>query len=162
MPEYQIKGVTFDDLEVGQEISTIHWFVTPQDIAKAADSFDDDYPLYFDKDFAKETEWGNVIAPFYFLDATFRWVVFLSRGGLAHACHTINAQGILESFLPIRPGDRLVGTMWVHDKFEKRGKNFLVWRMEVRNQAGEMVVRKFWRSWWTDRTIEFPKPEAYN
>ena len=161
MPEYQTNGVVFDDLEVGQEISTINWFVTPEDIAKAADSFDDDYPLYFDKDFAKETEWGGIIAPFYFLDATFRWVVFLSRGRMSHKCHTINAQGILESFLPIRPGDRLVGTMWVDEKFVKRGKNFLVWRMEVRNEAGEMVARKYWRSYWTDREIEFPKPESY-
>lgn len=81
---------------------------------------------------------------------------------MSHKCHTINAQGILESFLPIRPGDRLVGKMWVHEKFQKRGKNFLVWRMEVRNEAGEMVARKFWRSYWTDREIEFPKPESYN
>ena len=161
MPEYQTNGVRFEDLEVGQEISTMHWFVTPDDIASAAEAFYDDYPLYFDKDFAKESEWGGIIAPFYFLDATFRWVVFLSRGRMRHQCHTINAQGILESFLPIRPGDRLVGKMWVHEKFQKRGKNFLVWRMEVRNEDGELVARKFWRSYWTDREIEFPKKETY-
>ena len=90
------------------------------------------------------------------------YIVGSFRGLAGMGTHTINAQGILESFLPIRPGDRLVGTMWVHEKFQKRGKNFLVWRMEVRNEAGEMVARKFWRSYWTDREIEFPKPESYN
>ena len=67
----------------------------------------------------------------------------------------------MESFLPIRPGDRLVGKMWVDDMFEKRGKNFLTWRMEVRNEEDELVVRKYWRSYWTDRSIEFPTKESY-
>jgi 3-hydroxybutyryl-CoA dehydratase len=161
MPEYQERGVVYEDLNVGDLISTIHWFVTPDDIKMAAEAFFDDNPLYFDPDFAKETEWKGIIAPFYFLDATFRWVVFLSRGQMRHANHTINAHGTLESFLPIRPGDRLVGKMFVEDKFEKRGKNFLTWRMEVHNEDGEMVARKYWRSYWTNRSIEFPTKESY-
>ena len=161
MPEYQARGVVWEELKVGDEISTIHWFVTPDDIKMAAESFYDDNPLYFDKDFAKETEWGGIVAPFYFLDATFRWVVFLSRGKMRHKNHTINAHGILESFLPIRPGDRLVGKMFVDEKYIKRDRKFLTWRMEVRNENGELVARKFWRSLWTDREIEFPKKESY-
>jgi len=165
MPEFQERGVVFEDLEVGQLISTMHWFVTPDDIKMAADAFFDDNPLYSDPDFAKESEWGGIIAPFYFLDATFRWGVFLARGGARHGNHTINAHGILENFLPIRPGDRLVGKMWVHDKYKKESpkgdKKFLVWRMELVNEDGEMVCRKFWRSLWTDRSIEFPKKESY-
>ena len=161
MPEYQERGVVWEDLEIGDLISTIHWFVTPDDIKKAAESFDDDYPLYVDKDFAKETEWGEIVAPFYFLDASFRWVVFLSRGGMRHKNHTINAHGIFESFLPIRPADKLVGKMWVDDKYIKRDRKFLTWRIEVRNEAGELVARKYWRSLWTDREVEFPKKETY-
>ena len=97
----------------------------------------------------------------YFLDASFRWVVFLSRGGMRHKNHTINAHGIFESFLPIRPADRLVGKMWVDDKYVKRDRKFLTWRIEVRNEAGELVARKYWRSLWTDREVEFPKKESY-
>jgi 3-hydroxybutyryl-CoA dehydratase len=161
MPEYQERGVVFEDLNVGDLISTIHWFVTPDDIKMAAEAFFDDNPLYFDPDFAKETEWGGIVAPFYFLDATFRWVVFLSRGQMRHANHTINAHGILENFLPIRPGDKLVGQMFVENKYEKRAKNFLTWRMEVRNENGAMVARKYWTSYWTNRSIEFPTKETY-
>ena len=161
MPEYQERGVVWEDLEIGDLISTIHWFVTPDDIKKAAESFQDDYPLYFDRDFAKETEWGEIVAPFYFLDASFRWVVFLSRGKMRHKNHTINAHGIFESFLPIRPGDRLVGTMWVDDKYIKRERKFLTWRIEVRNEEGEMVARKYWRSLWTDREATLPERESY-
>ena len=66
---------------------------------------------------------------------------------MRHANHTINAHGILENFLPDSSrGTRLVGKMWVEDKYEKRGKNFLTWRMEVRNEDGELVTRKYWRS----------------
>ena len=161
MPEYQERGVVWEDLEIGDLISTIHWFVTPDDIKKAAESFQDDYPLYFDRDFARETEWGEIVAPFYFLDASFRWVVFLSRGKMRHKNHTINAHGILESFLAIRPGDKLVGKMWVDDKYVKRDRKFLTWRIEVRNEEGEMVARKYWRSYWTDREATFPEKESY-
>jgi hypothetical protein len=80
---------------------------------------------------------------------------------MRHKNHTINAHGILESFLPIRPGDRLVGKMFVDEKYVKRERKFLSWRMEIRNEDGEMVARKFWRSLWTDREIEFPKKESY-
>jgi hypothetical protein len=51
--------------------------------------------------------------------------------------------------------------MWVHEKYDKRGKNFLTWRMELVNEDGELVSRKFWTSWWTNRSIEFPKKESY-
>jgi len=53
MPEYQARGVVWEELKVGDEISTIHWFVTPDDIKTAAEAFDDDNPLYFDKDLPK-------------------------------------------------------------------------------------------------------------
>ena len=56
MPEYQERGVVWEDLEIGDLISTIHWFVSPDEIKKAAESFYDDNLPYFDKDFAKDTE----------------------------------------------------------------------------------------------------------
>jgi acyl dehydratase len=161
MPEFQTKGVMWEDMEVGSEVSTIHWFVTPHDIEMAAKLFQDDNPLYFSKSFAAGTEWGGIIAPFYFLDATFRWANFVSRAGKKTKNYTINAHGILESFLPVRPGDQLVGKMFVHEKYVKRDKKFLTWRIEVRNEEGEIVARKFWTSYWTDREILYPKKETF-
>ena len=37
MPEFPAKSVTWEDMEVGSEISTIHCYVTPTDIEAAAD-----------------------------------------------------------------------------------------------------------------------------
>jgi acyl dehydratase len=161
MPEFQKKGVVWEDMEVGSEVSTVQWYVTPNDIELAADLFHDDNPLYSSPSFAKGTEWGGIIAPFYFLDATFRWTTFMTRAGIRTKNFTINAHGILESFLPIRPGDQIVGKMWVNDKYLKRGKKFLTWRIELYNEEGEMVARKFWTSHWTDREILFPKKEVF-
>lgn len=161
MPQYQPTGVTWDELEVGEEIATIHWFVTPYDIEQAADMFHDDNALYSSKSFADDSEWGGIVAPFYFLDATFRWANFVAASKRHIKTYTINAHGILESFLPIRPGDQLTGTMWVNEKFVKRDKKFLTWRIELKNEAGEMVARKFWRSYWTDRVITYPTKESF-
>ena len=161
MPEFQKKGVVWDDMEVGSEVSTIHFFVTPNDIKMAAELFHDDNPLYFSKSFAAGTEWGGIVAPFYFLDYAFRWATFVTRAGIKTKNYTINAHGILESFVPVRPGEQLVGKMFVHDKYIKRDKKFLTWRIEVHNEEGEMVARKFWTSYWTDREIIYPKKEAF-
>jgi acyl dehydratase len=161
MPEFQKKGVVWDDMEVGSVVSTIHFFVTPTDIKMAAELFHDDNALYFSRSFAAGTEWGGIIAPFYFLDSAFRWATFVARAGIKTKCYTINAHGVLESFLPVRPGDQLVGKMYVHEKYVKRDKNFLTWRIEVHNEEGEMVARKFWTSYWTDREILYPKKESF-
>jgi acyl dehydratase len=161
MPEFQKKGVVWDDMEVGSVVSTIHFFVTPTDIKMAAELFHDDNALYFSRSFAAGTEWGGIIAPFYFLDFAFRWATFVARAGIKTKNYTINAHGILESFLPVRPGDQLVGKMYVHEKYVKRDKNFLTWRIEVHNEEGEMVARKFWTSYWTDREIVYPKKESF-
>jgi acyl dehydratase len=161
MPQYQPATVFYDELQVGEEISTLHWFVTPYDIEQAADMFHDDNAVYSSKSFAQGTEWGGIVAPFYFLDATFRWANFVAASRRHIGEYTINAHGVLESFLPIRPGDRLTGTMWVHEKFVKRERNFLTWRIEVKNEEGELVARKFWRSYWTGRKITYPTKESY-
>jgi hypothetical protein len=51
--------------------------------------------------------------------------------------------------------------MFVHEKYVKRDKKFLTWLIEVRNEEGEMVARKFWTSYWTDREILYPKKEVF-
>lgn len=161
MPEFQEKTVTWEDMQQGALVSTIHYFVTPDDIAMAAELFGDDNPLHSSKDFAKASEWGGIIGPFYLLDAIARWTSFIARAGIRTKNFTINAHGILESFLPIRPGDQLTGKMWVDNKYVKRDKKFLTWRIELYNEKGEMVARKFWTSHWTDREIVFPSKDVY-
>jgi hypothetical protein len=51
--------------------------------------------------------------------------------------------------------------MFVHEKYVKRDKNFLTWRIEVHNEEGQMVARKFWTSYWTNREILYPKKESF-
>jgi len=85
----------------------------------------------------------------------------LARAGKKTKNFTINAHGVLESFLPIRPGDQIVGKMFVHEKYVKRERKFLTWRIELFNENGEMVARKFWTSLWTDREIIYLKKEVW-
>jgi acyl dehydratase len=161
MPEIEEKAVTWDDMQEGALVSTIQVFVTPEDIAKAAEGFAEDNPVHFSKDFAKASEWGGIIGPFYLIDSIARWVGFMHKAGIRTKCSTINAHGIIESFLPVRPGDILTGKMWVDNKYIKRDNKFLTWRIELTNEQGELVVRKYWTSLWTDRVVVWPTKESY-
>ena len=33
--------------------------------------------------------------------------------------------------------------------------------IEIKNEEGELVARKFWRSYWTGRKITYPTKESY-
>jgi hypothetical protein len=55
----------------------------------------------------------------------------------------------VQSFAPVRPGDRLTGRSRIHDLYEKTGRSgpmfFIVHRMEFRNQHAELVSVVDWR-----------------
>lgn len=54
----------------------------------------------------------------------------------------------LEFFVMIRQGDVITTTAEVVDKYERRGRKYLVWGVEGRNAADELVVRYRQHSVW--------------
>jgi len=45
-----------------------------------------------------------------------------------------------ETFAPVQPGDVITSTSMLDEKYEKRGRKYLVWKVEARNQRGELVL----------------------
>jgi acyl dehydratase len=102
--------------------------------------------LYSDPEFAKHTDIGYVVAPFYITLGEF--LPPLMKQGLKMGVNTIYSSSIKESFKPIFVGDLITKKMSVEDKFEKRGKKFYTWRIEYFNQDGELVKRHLRTSYW--------------
>jgi acyl dehydratase len=146
MPEVGRKDLKWEDLVPGRVIASQTYLITPDDIREEAEAYEDYNPLYSDADFASKSDIGFVVAPFYITLGEF--LPGLMKADLKMGVNTVYASSIKECFKPIFVGDLITKTLAVEETYEKRGKKFLVWRIEWVNQAGELVKRHLRTSYW--------------
>jgi acyl dehydratase len=146
MPEVGTIDLRWDDIVPGRVVASQTYLITPEDIREEAEAYEDYNPLYSDDDFASKSDIGSVVAPFYITLGEF--LPGLMKADLKMGVNTIYASSIKESFMPIFVGDAITRTLAFEDKFEKRGKKFLTWRIEWKNQRGELVKRHLRTSYW--------------
>ena len=146
MPEVGTVDLKWEDLVPGRVIASMTYMLTPDDIREEAEAYEDYNPIYSDTAFAKNTEIGYVVAPFYITLGEF--LPPLLRHDLKMGVNTIYASSIKESFMPMFLGDVVTKTLSIEETYEKRGKKFLVWRIEWKNQDGELVKRQIRTSYW--------------
>lgn len=120
-------------------------------IRRYADAVGDNNPLYRDEAYASQTKYGGVISPPGF----FGWSVGeVPMGGAIGKAITaamnagyfriLDAGKAYEFFLPVRPGDVLVGSPQIEDIAEKEGKSgpmyIISFTTTFRNQDGAVVA----------------------
>src|ERR1035437_8398339 len=126
MPEVGKVDLKWEDLIPGRVIASMTYMLTPDDIREEAEAYEDYNPIYSDPAFAKNTEIGFVVAPFYITLGEF--LPTLWRHDMKMGVNTIYASSIKESFMPMFLGDVVTKTLSIEETYEKRGKKFLVWR----------------------------------
>jgi len=146
MPEVGVIDIKWEDLVPGKVIASQTYLVTLEDIREEAEAYEDYNPLYSDPEFAKHTDMGYVVAPFYITLGEF--LPPLMKADLKMGVNTIYSKSIRESFKPIFVGDIIKKTMILEEKYEKREKKFYTWRIEWTNQDGELVLRHLRTSYW--------------
>lgn len=159
MPEVGVIDIKWEDLVPGRVIASQTYLIAPDDIRDEAEAYEDYNPLYSDPDFAKKTEIGYMVAPFYITLGEF--LPPLMKVDLKMGTNTIYAKSIKESFSPIFVGDLITKTLSVEEKYEKRGKKFFVWRIEWVNQEGELVKRHLRTSYWVGTPQPLIKIDQY-
>ncbi len=120
-------------------------------IRRYADAVGDHNPLYRDAEYASKSRYGSIIAPPGF----FGWPVGdVPLGGAVGRAVTaainagyfriLDAGKSYEFFLPVRPGDSLVGSPQIDDITEREGKSgpmFIIsFKTTFRNQNGDVVA----------------------
>ncbi|HJW87997.1 MAG TPA: MaoC family dehydratase N-terminal domain-containing protein [Dehalococcoidia bacterium] len=131
---------------VGKEFPPTTWEVTKGDIIRFAQAIEDPNPLWNDEKQARLSRYGGLIAPPSFLaslvnqEATrllFDMPTPLKR--------VLNGGNELESYQPIRPGDRITVTEKVVNLREGQGTLghmlFIITEATYTNQLGEAVAR---------------------
>ena len=146
MPEVGTEEITLEDLASGAEITEQTYLMTLEDTRTEAEAYEDYNPLYSDPEFAKHTELGSVVAPFYITLGEF--VSPLRRIGKRIATNTVYSKSIRESFKPIYIGDVITKKFIVHEGYERRGKTFITWCIDWINQNSELVQRHLRTSYW--------------
>jgi len=128
----EFRKLTYDALTVGEEFVSDTQLVTPEDIDAYAWAVDDHHPW-----FAGPSPFGGAVAPPTMLGNQalhLRHSKYIVHAGL-HAKMEFN---FLE---PIRPGMRVRSRGRVIDKYERRGRQYMVTEFVTEDESGNTLVR---------------------
>ena len=132
MSRTEFRKLTYDVLQVGEEFVSDEHLVTPGDVATYAFAVDDHHPWFFE-----DSPFGGPVAHPTLLGN--------QALGLRHSKYIVHAglHAKMEfQFLePIRPGVRVRSRGTVVDKYERRGKPYMVTEFVTEAEDGTVLVR---------------------
>lgn len=126
------KELKYEALQVGEEFVSGEQVVMPEDIEAYAFAVDDDHPW-----FHEDSPFGGPVAhPTFMANQALR---------LRHTRYVVpaglHAKMEFEFLEPIRPGARVRSRGRVIDKYERRGKPYMVTEYETSDEHGTVLVR---------------------
>ena len=128
----QFPTLTYERLKVGEEFVSNDQVVTPEDIETYAFAVDDHHPWFLD-----DSPFGGAIAhPTLLANQALRMRhnTYVVPAGL-------HAKMEFEFLEPIRPGMRVRSRGRVIDKYERRGKPYMVTEYVTEDEHGTVLVR---------------------
>jgi acyl dehydratase len=128
----EFPKLTYDILRVGEEFVSDTHLVTPEDIATYAFAVDDHHPWFFGDSpvggpIAHPTLLGNQALHL-------RHSKYVVHGGL-------HAKMQFQFLRPVRPGMRVRSRGKVIDKYERRGKQYMVTEFVTEDEDGTPLIR---------------------
>lgn len=129
----KFKTISFDAVTVGEEFMSDDFLVKPEDVETFAFAVDDHHPWYF-----KESPFGGTIAHPVLLGnqaLMMRHSRYIIPAGL-------HAKMQFEFLEPVRVGMRVRTYGKVIDKFEKRGKYYMVTEFATKEEATGTVLTR--------------------
>lgn len=129
--------------EVGDTIPPADIRVEPSRIDLYVKTSGDDNPIYSDAEFAKSKGLDGCAVPVAMamrVAPTRRSVIIREKGYKHPVRPTPFARWECQFFAPMKPGDVITSETRLGEKFEKRGRKYVVWTISARNQRGEKVL----------------------
>jgi len=128
----EFKTLTYEVLQVGEEFVSNDHLVTPEDVEAYAFAVDDHHPWFLgDSPFGGPIAHPTLLANQALMMRHSRYVV--------HA--GLHARMEFEFLEPIRPGVRARSRGKVVDKYERRGKPYMVTEFTTEAEDGTVLVR---------------------
>jgi 3-hydroxybutyryl-CoA dehydratase len=130
--------LTYDELKPDREFEPYQMVVDDTAVSKFLATIEDENPIYRNASAAKEWGYNRALAP-HSLAAVYARASYLKN-------YTMPGGGILVKqdfhfFRPIQIGDHLVCKAKVVERFEKKGRKYVVIETSTSNQNRELVSR---------------------
>ena len=126
-----------DSIPIGAEFPPYEYELTPEKVQRYLEAVQDTNPLYHDAAAAAESEFGGLIAP-PTIAATY--VRNAYREVATSVPGTVHAKQAYRFFRPQRPGDRLRVSARLEDRYQRKGRTYVIILADVTNQDGEKVL----------------------
>jgi len=128
----EFKPLTYEALSVGEEFVSDTYLITPEDVDTYAFAVDDHHPWFF----GASPFGGPVVHPTLVANQALR---------LRHSRYVVHA-GLhakmqFEFLEPMQPGMRVRSRGRLIDKYERRGKQYMVTEFVTEDDAGRALVR---------------------
>ena len=122
----EFKTLTYEDVTVGEEFMSDDFLIKPEDVDTFAYAVDDHNPWYFgDSPFG-----GRIVHPTLLANQA-----LLLRHGKYIVPAGLHAKMQFEFVEPLRVGMRVRTHGKVIDKYERRGRHYMVTQFETRDEA---------------------------
>jgi acyl dehydratase len=129
----EFKTISYEVVEVGEEFRSDDFLVKPEDVETFAYAVDDHHPWYFE-----DSPFGGTITHPVMLGnqaLLMRHSKYIVPAGLHAKMH-------FEFVEPIRPGMRVRSYGKVIDKYERRGRHYMVTGFETRDEETQTVLMR--------------------
>ena len=129
--------------KVGDSIPPASVKVDPARIALYIKTSGDNNPLYTDEAFARSKGLDGTVVPIAMamrVAPTRRSVIIKTKGYKHPVRPTPFARWQCEFFAPMKQGEVITSESKLGEKFEKRGRKYVVWHVSARNERGEPVL----------------------
>ena len=129
----EFKTLNYEDVTIGEEFFSDDFLIKPEDVDTFAYAIDDHNPWYF-----KDSPFGGPIVHPTLLGNQ----ALLMRHSRYIVPAGLHAKMQFEFVEPVRVGMRMRTHGKVIDKYEKRGRHYMVTQFETREeQTGKLLVR---------------------
>lgn len=136
----------WDVAKIGHAAPPFTYAVTEAAIASYCLAVRNEQPLYVDPRAAAEGPFGGIVAPpgFAFMCSPLRRNEVMHAQGYAAPeekaeYQTPYAKAELSPSRPVRPGDQIISVVSLEEKYERRGNQFITWRVRASDAGGEPV-----------------------
>ena len=129
---------------IGKKYPAQSYHVGREKIREYAKAIGDKNPVFHDEDAAKAAGYDTIIAPPTFAvvyTGDIAWQVLLDKEMKLNLMMLVHGEMDFEFGELVKDGDVITSECEVADIYDKKGKDFVVAKIESRNQNGDLVVR---------------------